>query len=55
MILQVFSVPKTSRRLKPFVDHILLFSVLDGKIWFRNYQVWAALRFHESMLISAFR
>ncbi|WVR08108.1 hypothetical protein IAU60_005154 [Kwoniella sp. DSM 27419] len=34
-----FSVPKTSRRLKPFIDHILLFSLLDGKIWFRNYQI----------------
>ncbi|WWC92748.1 uncharacterized protein L201_007707 [Kwoniella dendrophila CBS 6074] len=34
-----FSVPKTSRRLKPFVDHILLFSLLDNKIWFRNYQI----------------
>ncbi|WVO13788.1 hypothetical protein L204_101410 [Cryptococcus depauperatus] len=35
----IFSVPKTSRRLKPFIDHILLFSLLDGKIWFRNYQI----------------
>ncbi|WRT69642.1 uncharacterized protein IL334_006631 [Kwoniella shivajii] len=34
-----FSVPKTSRRLKPFIDHILLFSLLDNKIWFRNYQI----------------
>ncbi|OCF43813.1 ribosome biogenesis protein BRX1 [Kwoniella heveanensis CBS 569] len=34
-----FSVPKTSRRLKPFIDHVLLFSLLDGKIWFRNYQI----------------
>jgi ribosome biogenesis protein BRX1 len=32
-------VPRTSRRLKPFIDHILLFSILDNKIWFRNYQV----------------
>lgn len=31
--------PKTSRRLKPFIDHILLFSVLDNKIWFRNFQI----------------
>jgi ribosome biogenesis protein BRX1 len=25
--------------VKPFVDHVFCFSVLDGRIWFRNYQV----------------
>lgn len=37
--LQTFSVPKTSRKLKPFIDHILTFSLLDNKIWFRNFQI----------------
>jgi hypothetical protein len=36
---QIFSVPKTSRKLKPFIDHVLTFSLLDNKIWFRNYQI----------------
>jgi ribosome biogenesis protein BRX1 len=36
---QMFSVPKTSRRTKPFIDHILTFSLLDDKIWFRNFQI----------------
>ena len=31
--------PKTSRKLKPFIDHILTFSLLDNKIWFRNFQI----------------
>ena len=35
----MFSVPRTSRKLKPFVDHVLVFSILDNKVWFRNYQV----------------
>ena len=39
MFAHVFSVPRSSRRLKPFIDHILLFSILDGRIWFRNYQI----------------
>lgn len=39
MFTQMFGVPRTSRRVKPFVDHILSFSVLDGKVWFRNYQI----------------
>ena len=37
--LKIFAVPPTARRAKPFVDHILTFSMLDGKIWFRNFQV----------------
>lgn len=41
---QIFAVPKTARRAKPFVDHILNFSICDGKIWFRNYQVSALLQ-----------
>ena len=36
---QIFGVPSTARRAKPFVDHILSFSILDNKIWFRNFQV----------------
>jgi len=39
MLTHTFSVPKTSRRLKPFIDHVLTFSLLDNKIWFRNYQI----------------
>lgn len=39
MLTQMFAVPKTSRRVKPFIDHVLSFSILDGKIWFRNYQI----------------
>jgi ribosome biogenesis protein BRX1 len=35
----MFSVPKTSRRTKPFIDHIISFSILDNKIWFRNFQI----------------
>jgi ribosome biogenesis protein BRX1 len=38
-IYQIFAVPKTSRRTKPFVDHIIHFSILDNKIWFRHFQI----------------
>jgi hypothetical protein len=37
-LVQMFAVPKTARRAKPFVDHVANFSIVDGKIWFRNYQ-----------------
>ena len=36
---QIFGVPSTARKAKPFIDHILTFSILDSKIWFRNFQV----------------
>ncbi|WFD44860.1 Ribosome biogenesis protein brx1 [Malassezia psittaci] len=39
LLTQMFAVPRTSRRSKPFVDHILTFSILDNKIWFRNFQI----------------
>jgi len=36
---KVFGVPPLARKAKPFIDHILTFSILDSKIWFRNFQV----------------
>ena len=36
---KVFGVPPLARKVKPFIDHILTFSILDSKIWFRNFQV----------------
>ncbi|KIY65277.1 Brix-domain-containing protein [Cylindrobasidium torrendii FP15055 ss-10] len=36
---QIFGVPSTARKAKPFIDHILTFSILDSKIWFRNFQI----------------
>jgi ribosome biogenesis protein BRX1 len=28
-----------ARKSKPFIDHVLSFSLEDGKVWFRNYQI----------------
>ncbi|PKI83704.1 Brx1p [Malassezia vespertilionis] len=39
LLTQMFAVPRTARRAKPFIDHILTFSILDNKVWFRNYQI----------------
>jgi len=36
---QIFGVPPQARRAKPFIDHVMSFSILDGKIWVRNFQV----------------
>ncbi|KAF9198353.1 Ribosome biogenesis protein brx1 [Haplosporangium sp. Z 27] len=39
LFTQVFGIPKTSRRIKPFIDHVLSFSIVDNRVWFRNYQI----------------
>ncbi|TNY18774.1 putative ribosomal large subunit assembly and maintenance-related protein [Rhodotorula diobovata] len=39
VLTHTFAVPKTARRAKPFIDHVINFSIVDGKIWFRNYQI----------------
>lgn len=39
MLTHTFGVPKGARRSKPFVDHVITFSIADNKIWFRNFQI----------------
>jgi len=39
LFTHIFGVPPQARRAKPFIDHILTFSILDSKIWFRNFQI----------------
>merc|ERR1712048_847461 len=38
-IQKAFNTPRYPPRSQPFVDHVFNFSLLDGKIWFRNYQI----------------
>ncbi|KAF9085121.1 Ribosome biogenesis protein brx1 [Mortierella sp. GBA35] len=39
LFTQIFGIPKTARRIKPFVDHVISFSIVDNRVWFRNYQI----------------
>lgn len=39
LFLHIFGVPKGARKAKPFVDHVMAFTLADGKIWVRNYQI----------------
>lgn len=39
LLTQAFGVPQTSRKVKPFVDHVMGFTIADGKIWTRCYQI----------------
>jgi len=39
ILLHIFGVPKGARKVKPFVDHVMGFTLADGKIWIRCYQI----------------
>ena len=39
MLSQIFNTPKNHPKSKPFIDHVLSFNYIDGRIWFRTYQI----------------
>lgn len=39
MFTQMFGTPKNHPKSKPFIDHVISFNLLDGKVNFRVYQV----------------
>jgi len=39
MLGTVFATPRNHKRMKPFFDHVISFSVADDRVWMRNYQV----------------
>ncbi|KAI9752878.1 MAG: hypothetical protein M4579_005445 [Chaenotheca gracillima] len=39
LLMHVFGAPKGARKTKPFVDHVMGFTIADGKIWIRCYQI----------------
>lgn len=39
LLSQAFAVPRGHPRSQPFHDHVLNFSLADGKVWVRHYQI----------------
>merc|ERR1719431_2091765 len=39
LLTGIFSVPNHHPKSQPFFDHVFTFSLVDGKVWFRNYQI----------------
>ena len=39
ILTHIFGVPQGARKTKPFVDHVMGFTVADGKIWIRCFQI----------------
>ncbi|MCJ1469083.1 Ribosome biogenesis protein brx1 [Pseudocyphellaria aurata] len=39
LLTHIFSVPKGARKSKPFIDHVMGFTIADNKIWIRCFQI----------------
>jgi len=39
LLAHTFGVPKAARKSKPFIDHVMGFTVAEGRIWIRCYQI----------------
>ena len=39
LLTGMFGVPNHHPKSQPFFDHVFTFSLVDGKVWFRNYQI----------------
>lgn len=39
MLTQTFGTPNHHPKSQPFFDHVFTFTILDHRIWFRNYQI----------------
>lgn len=39
LLTHTFSVPQGARKTKPFIDHVMGFTLADGKIWIRCFEI----------------
>ncbi|XP_023727766.1 ribosome biogenesis protein BRX1 homolog isoform X2 [Cryptotermes secundus] len=39
LFVQIFGTPYHHPKSQPFIDHVITFSVVDSRIWFRNFQI----------------
>lgn len=39
LLVHNFGVPPVARKSKPFIDHVMSFSIVDDKIWVRTYEI----------------
>lgn len=42
LFIQTFGIPNYHPRSQPFHDHVYTFTIVDDKIWFRNYEILGA-------------
>merc|ERR1712179_268218 len=39
LLTGIFGIPNHHPKSQPFFDHVFTFSIVDNKVWFRNYQI----------------
>lgn len=39
LLVQMFGTPNHHPKSQPFVDHVMTFTLLDNRVWFRNFQI----------------
>ncbi|KAG8526172.1 uncharacterized protein KY384_000165 [Bacidia gigantensis] len=39
LLTHTFAVPQGARKTKPFIDHVMSFTIADGKIWIRCFEI----------------
>jgi ribosome biogenesis protein BRX1 len=39
LLVHTFNIPRGHPKSKPFFDHIFSFTIVEGRIWFRNFQI----------------
>ena len=39
LFTHIFGTPYHHPKSQPFIDHVFTFTILDGRIWFRNFQI----------------
>ena len=39
LLTSILGIPNQHPKSQPFFDHVYTFSIVDGKLWFRNYQI----------------
>lgn len=39
VLTQTFSTPRNHPKSQPFFDHVFTFTIIEGRIWFRNFQI----------------
>lgn len=39
LLTHIFGVPKGARKTKPFIDHVMGFTIADSKIWIRCFEI----------------
>ena len=39
LLTHIFGVPKGARKSKPFIDHVMSFTLADNKIWIRCFEI----------------